>query len=659
MTRSPMPLSRQTALPFAGVWFITLFAAGWNGVVTFVLLPVASFQTSGFKWFFLGSGVLVTTLAISGWRQRFRGGAMHFSLSQPEVPVGVPVMARFETDKSLQADDWQATLTLEAPGRHRRSRRILLRQPLAVTALSDRLLETSLRIPPRLQQQVREVPPRFLHSSLMIKSKIASWEFRVPVRLATEQERQAAGTSPEVDSPRHVREREAAKARRSRFVALVLGAMALGTVLMFWNLFSPLRNLVGEVYDTSVGTPPFALDISNWNSNHWGVQARLKGQAQFRDGMLEVQVESLALRKMNACMAAEKHAYCRVTLISAVLILTEDRGNHFATVARSNAIALDAVLEGYDEWQLETDQEWVLNLSIPDNTLSTGQILKLELQTDDGGTYYPDAERLALHRTLASALGKPDPCDDIADRREAFDAGCAERLQALLQQPLPRWQQLTAGLSNLLASLQLIETSRDSLDHLLIDAIKTERNAMIEPLLRAGANPDAVEPDNPYKTAVGLAAEFGLVDVLELLVRHGGRTDISIASENDVNWTPLKLAARRNSIASIDWLLNHGTSLHDTDANNWTALHAAARASAVEAIERLVEAGANIDSKTHAWRHETPLMTALRNGSEEAIEALVNLGADTDIRDIQGKNACEWARYYHRGDDVEAMVCAD
>lgn len=238
MTRSPLPLGRQTALPFAGVWFITLFTVAWNAILTFVGLPNASFQASGFKWVFLGASVLITALVISGWRQRFRGGAMHLTLSQAEVPVGLTVTARFETDKALQADDWQAMLKVEVPGRRQNNRRVLLRQPVAVTALGDRLLQASLRVPTNLQRQLAEYPPHHVRSTLTVKCRIASWEFWVPVSTATAQERSIQQTEPDIARPERAQSLEAAKRTRSRAVAVVLALICLATLILFWNVFS-------------------------------------------------------------------------------------------------------------------------------------------------------------------------------------------------------------------------------------------------------------------------------------------------------------------------------------------------------------------------------------------------------------------------------------
>lgn len=239
MTRSQLPLGRQTALPFAGVWFVTLFAAAWNAIVNFALLPNASFQASGFKWVFLGAGVLMTTLVVFGWRQRIRGGPMHLTLSQAEIPVGVTVAARFETDKPLQADDWQATLKVDAPGRRHNTRRVLLRQPVAVTALGDRLLQASLRVPANLQWKIAEYPPHHLRGTLTVKSRIASWEFAVAVRPATAEERSAEKAKPDLAQPARSRALEAAKEKRSAMVAVLLGFICLAIIFMFWSAFRP------------------------------------------------------------------------------------------------------------------------------------------------------------------------------------------------------------------------------------------------------------------------------------------------------------------------------------------------------------------------------------------------------------------------------------
>ena len=50
----------------------------------------------------------------------------------------------------------------------------------------------------------------------------------------------------------------------------------------------------------------------------------------------------------------------------------------------------------------------------------------------------------------------------------------------------------------------------------------------------------------------------------------------------------------------------------------------------------------------HASRGETPAMLAAGKGQVEALEWFVNHGADLDEKDPYGKNALDWAIFFHR-----------
>ena len=87
-------------------------------------------------------------------------------------------------------------------------------------------------------------------------------------------------------------------------------------------------------------------------------------------------------------------------------------------------------------------------------------------------------------------------------------------------------------------------------------------------------------------------------------------------------------------------------------------MHIAAYSSASQSLAVLAGAGANVNERTPADREQTVLLTAIQSGSAATVQALLKHGADPLLADKEGKNACDWARFYERSPSVRAMVCA-
>jgi hypothetical protein len=113
------------------------------------------------------------------------------------------------------------------------------------------------------------------------------------------------------------------------------------------------------------------------------------------------------------------------------------------------------------------------------------------------------------------------------------------------------------------------------------------------------------------------AAEHDRVDILEILLGLG--VDINGASGMD---TPLSLTARSASVATVEWLLDHG---------------------------------AEIDGCAQP-RGSTPLHSAIEEGRLDMVEFLLDRGADPDI--LEGnprRNAIAMARFWDH-DDIVAFL---
>ena len=81
---------------------------------------------------------------------------------------------------------------------------------------------------------------------------------------------------------------------------------------------------------------------------------------------------------------------------------------------------------------------------------------------------------------------------------------------------------------------------------------------------------------------------------------------------------------------------------------DWTPMHMAVQSNCLPCLDLLLSKEQSIHAPAHASRGETPAMLAAGKGQVEALEWFVNHGADLDEKDPYGKNALDWAIFFHR-----------
>jgi ankyrin repeat protein len=199
--------------------------------------------------------------------------------------------------------------------------------------------------------------------------------------------------------------------------------------------------------------------------------------------------------------------------------------------------------------------------------------------------------------------------------------------------------------------------SRSLRDSWLISAMRLEAGYAIPRLLESGAHPDARDPDSPQLTAVTLAAEANDLETLDLLLAAGGNARLRTVNAGGQEVTPLRRALRYDAAEAISRLLKAGATVSGNDPTGWTTMHIAAYEGATRSFPILMRAGGDINERTPADRHQTPLMTAVQHSGLEAVSALVRLGADLNAIDSEGKSACDWAMFFRRDDSIRALVC--
>ncbi len=149
---------------------------------------------------------------------------------------------------------------------------------------------------------------------------------------------------------------------------------------------------------------------------------------------------------------------------------------------------------------------------------------------------------------------------------------------------------------------------------------------VVESLILHGADVDARDRDR--RTPLHLAADCGQVRVAEVLIAHGADVDAREA------WggTPLHQAAPHHpsvaTLAMVELLLRHGALVDASTSENLTPLHLNAQSSAVaEVAELLVAHGADVHARSD--RGATPLhFTTDVNGASLVATLLLDKGAD-------------------------------
>jgi ankyrin repeat protein len=193
-----------------------------------------------------------------------------------------------------------------------------------------------------------------------------------------------------------------------------------------------------------------------------------------------------------------------------------------------------------------------------------------------------------------------------------------------------------------------LRAARDPLGNTaLIIAVNMGHNELAEMLLESGQPPDLheaaaighaplvlkalassaerIDEFSPEGfTALALAAHFGHVDTMKLLLERGA--DINKVSKHPLGVTPLHAALFGGKQSTARLLLEYGADPRPRRGGTgwpragWTALHYAAFYGFVDLIDKLIAVGAEVDAQDDDGK--TPIQVARESGQSAALELL-------------------------------------
>jgi ankyrin repeat protein len=187
----------------------------------------------------------------------------------------------------------------------------------------------------------------------------------------------------------------------------------------------------------------------------------------------------------------------------------------------------------------------------------------------------------------------------------------------------------------------------------LVHAAESGHTDTVILLLDKGANIEAADKDG--YTALMRAAGDGYADMAKVLLERGAK--VVVAQQSNSPGTPdaeLLEAAGKGDTATVQSLLQQGTSIEAKDKNGRTALMWAAEMDEGDTAGLLLGKGANIEAKDNSG--DTALIEAATSGQTDTVKLLLEKGANIEAKDNGGDTALIEAATRGQTDTVKLLL---
>ncbi|XP_053326316.1 CARD- and ANK-domain containing inflammasome adapter protein-like [Spea bombifrons] len=190
--------------------------------------------------------------------------------------------------------------------------------------------------------------------------------------------------------------------------------------------------------------------------------------------------------------------------------------------------------------------------------------------------------------------------------------------------------------------------SPDTMISALFKAVKMNLSGIINALVDKGAEVNA-RNDIEY-TPLLLAAELGKPEAAQALVEKGAHLDVRTPNQN----TALHLAVQGGNVSIAKLLIRKGMNINITGPGDQTPIHVAAFHNKQDIVDVLIDAGANVNAVTKDL--VTPLHIASQRGNLDVAQRLLHHRANVNAKDKGSRTPLRLAVDGGNGDLVQLLL---
>ncbi|KAL4634959.1 ankyrin-3-like [Arapaima gigas] len=194
------------------------------------------------------------------------------------------------------------------------------------------------------------------------------------------------------------------------------------------------------------------------------------------------------------------------------------------------------------------------------------------------------------------------------------------------------------------------ELPLDAMQSVLFRAVQRNLEWIIAALIDKGTNVNS-RNDLQY-TPLLLAAELGNMDAFNMLIAKKANVEDKLPSGNSA----LHLAIQSGNVDMTKLLLEMGLNANMAGSQEQTPLHLIALYGRSTLVEELIHAGAHVNAVD--LKGLTPLHVASQHGHSDTVSQLIKAGADIHEKDKQGKTALHWAAAQPQAIAVRLLLSA-